>query len=380
MEESKNFILINYLRIIIEKKKPILIITLIVAIFSFVLFFFVLPPIFFSSGTVKSTNSSFNLSGLIGSSSLPELGDLSDLAGSSSTAKELALYENILESRRCLEGTIIKFGLMEENDYKYMQDAVKDFKENIMEVKKDKVAGTLEIGVNNKDPQKAKDISDFLISELNRINVEINIQNASDNRKFIEDRYNIVQNDLKRAEDSLENFQNKYGIAPDIQVQAALKGEIELEAEIKSEEIRLELLRKLLSPDQAEIKTQEEKIFLLKKQLNDMQNNSFESSKLNSNNSPQIILNFLRIKRDLEIQNKILSTLIPLYEKAKIDENKLTPTIQIIDNPTVPERKSKPKRLTSIAILTLLAFSLSSIFFIYKTKYSELIGNIRKMI
>ncbi|MBL0108978.1 MAG: hypothetical protein IPP52_17295 [Ignavibacteria bacterium] len=46
---------------------------------------------------------------------------------------------------------------MEENKYKYMQDAVKDFRENVMEIKKDKVAGTLEIGIYDKNPQKRKE-------------------------------------------------------------------------------------------------------------------------------------------------------------------------------------------------------------------------------
>lgn len=380
MEENKNLVLIRYLKIFLENKKKIITITLIIALISFVLFFFILPPIFFTSGTIKSTSSSFNLSGLIGSSAIPELGDLSDLAGSSSTAKELALYENILTSRRCVESVITKFGLMEENDYKYMQDAVKDFKENIMEIKKDKVAGTLEIGVFNKDPGIAKEITDFLISELNKINIEISIQNARDNRIFIEDRYKLVQIELKEAEDSLEYFQNKFGIAPDLQIQAALKGEIELEIEIKSEEIKLDLLKKILSPDQSEILNQEEKISLLKKQVEDMQNNSYEDNKLNIKGSPKIILEFIRIKRNVEIQNKILTTLIPLFEKAKIDENKLTPTIQVIDYPTVPERKTKPKRLTNIAILSFLTFFVSFIYFIYKSKYKELIINIKKLI
>ncbi|MBL0108977.1 MAG: hypothetical protein IPP52_17290 [Ignavibacteria bacterium] len=73
---------------------------------------------------------------------------------------------------------------------------------------------------------------------LNKINSELNIQNAKNNREFIEKRYDQARIDLKRTEDTLEYFQNIYGISPDYQVQASLKANIELESEIKSEEIK----------------------------------------------------------------------------------------------------------------------------------------------
>ncbi|MBK6504209.1 MAG: hypothetical protein IPG02_00675 [Ignavibacteria bacterium] len=372
MEAAKgDFMLIDYIDIILKKRKPILIASSIAALISTILFFFVIDPVFLSFGTIKSAESGGSLSGLIGSSAIPDLGDLSEIAGSTTISKELALYETIITSRRCLEETILRYGLMEENDYKYMQDAIKDFRENILVIKKDKVAGTMEIGVYDKDPNKAKEMTDYLIYQLNKINIEMNVQNARDNKLFIEERYNLVNNDLKQVEDSLTEFQNKYGISPDYQIQAALKAEVELEAEIKAEEVKLELLKKILSTDQTEVFAQEDKINALKKQLSEIQNNSFEDSRLNIKGGPQVIMNFLRLKRNVEIQNKIISTLIPLLEKSKIDEKRETPTIVVLDNPFLPERKSKPKRITSIVLFTFVIFSFTSIFYILKEKLSS---------
>lgn len=378
--EKKEYTLIDYIEVVVKNKKNIIITTSIFALIGIILFFFIIDPIYFSSGTIKSAGSDMSLSGLIGSSGLPDLGDLSEIAGSSSIAKELAYYESIILSRRCLEETIIKYNLMEENDYKFMQDAVKDFRENIIDLKKDKVAGLLEIGVYNKNPQTAKEITDFLIFQLNKINTELNIQNAKNNRKFIEERYDITKNELKNVEDSLESFQDRFGIAPDIQVQASIKAEVELEAEIKSEEIKLELLKKILSPDQPEVKTQQDKVEILKKQLNSIQTEPFEESNLNAQGSPKIVLEYLRYRRNVEIQNKILTTLIPLLEKAKIDENRETPTILILDNPVIPERKAKPKRITSVLIISFLAFTFSSLFFIFKIKWKEFSAILSKKI
>ena len=374
--EKKEYFISDFIKTVIEFRKKILIFTFTGFLISVILFFFVFDPIFYSSGTVKTISSKLDLGGLI-SSGIPDIGDLGDIAGSSGVAKELALYETILTSRRSLEELIIKFNIMEINEYKFMQDAVKDFRENVMEIKKDKVAGTLEIGVYDKDPQKAKEMSEFLIFQLNKINSELNIQNAKNNREFIEKRYDLAKLDLRKTEDSLEFFQNKYGISPDYQVQASLKANIELESEIKSEEIKLELLQKILSPDQPEIKTQTEKLKILKEQLNTLETSPFEESNLNMKGSPKIVLNFLRLKRDLEIQNKILTTLIPILEQSKIQEKRDTPSVLVIDNPALPERKTKPKRVISIMFITILFFLISSLYFISKNRVYNYINKLR---
>lgn len=376
-EQKEKFLLEDYFRIILEKKKPIIIASSIAAVIGIILFFFVIDPVFLSYGTIKSASAGSSLSGLLGSSAIPDIGDLSEIAGSTSTSKELALYENIIISRRSLEDLITKFGMMEENDYRFMQDAVKDFRENILSIKKDKVAGTMEIGVYNKNPEKAKEMAEFLIDELNKINIEMNVQSAKDNRAFIEERYELVKNDLKQIEDSLIDFQNRFGIAPDIQVQAAVKADIELEAQLKAEEVKLELLTKVFSSDEPEVLAQKEKINLLSKQLEESRTKSFEESKLNTLGSPQIIMNFLRLKRNVEVQNKIMTTLIPLLEKAKIDENRETPTIIVLDKPFVPERKAKPKRITGVLILAFVTFTFASLFFILRQKLSVFVARLK---
>lgn len=362
-----SFTLLDYIKVFSNNKKPILITSLITCIITVIVVFFIMDLIYLSTGVVKTTSESSGLGGLLSTTGLPDLSEFGGLT-QGGTSQELALYENILISRRCIEETIYKFNLMEEYNHKKMFFALKDFRENVMEISKDKTAGTISIGVYDKDPVRAKEIADFLIYQLNKINVELNVQNARNNREYIEKRYEIVEKELKQVEDSLINYQNTFGIAPDIQVQAAVKTEVELEAEIRSEEVKLDLLRKILSPDQAEIKAQEEKINALNKQLFDIQNSTDRTSVLKLKGSPDIVMNFLRLKREVEIQTKILTFIIPMLEQAKIEEKKETPTILILDPPQVPDHKTKPKRLT-LTILSILIFTfLAYLFFFIKTK------------
>lgn len=368
-ESQRSMTLVDYINIFFKHKKIIIINCLVVAAITFVVFFFVLDPIFFSSGTIKTLDKQSGLSGLISSSGIGELGDLGDIAGGTSASKELALFENILLSRRCVEETINKFNLVEEYKFKTMFDGVKLFRENIMEIKKDKLAGTMEVGVFDKDPQKAKEITDFLIEQLNKINMEVNVQNAKNNREFIQSRLDIVYGDLRASEDTLLQYQDMHGIAPDVKVQLASKIGIELEAEIKAEEVKLELLRKILTPDQSEVRAQEEKISILKSQLSEILNDPNQSDNLSLKGSPKIVMDFYRIRRNVEIQNKILTTLIPLLEQAKIEENRNTPSVAVVDPPNVPDRKVKPKRLTMVAIYTMLTFFVTYILFLLKIKW-----------
>lgn len=371
--KNENIDLKYLINMALRNKKPILIVTISAMIISLFLVLFVIDPVFYSAGIVKTSSQSSGLQSLLGlSGGGLDIGDISSLSGGGGATKELALYTQILLSRRSIEEAIIKFNIMEEEDFKYMYDAVKYFKKEIILLNPDKQAGTLEIGIFDKDPNKAKEIANFMINQLNQINSEMNVLNAKNNKEFLEERYKNVSSDLRKVEDSLLAYQNKFGIAPELSVQASLKVEIELEAEIKSEEVKLELLRKIISPDQPEIKTQEDKINALKKQYELIHSTPSEySNTLGLKGSPDLVMNFLRIKREVEIQNKILTTIIPILEQAKIEEKRETPTVIILDTPNVPDKKAKPKRAYIVLGFTFVAGFLTFFFFVIKDKWKE---------
>ena len=383
IEEDKVYTLtmVDYIKIFIRYKKIILTVSFVCALIVAFLMFFVFPPIFKSTAVVKISSKSSGLNSLLSSGgSLPGIGDVGELTGSSSSSKEMALYDIILNSRRSLEETILKFKLNEEWEVKYMQDAVKHFRESVIEINKDKIAGTMEISIYDKDPNKAKEICDYLIFELNKINIEMNIQYAKNNKEFIETRYNIIKNDLRSAEDSLKNYQDIYGVAPDLQIKAATQADISLETELKSEELKLEILSKILSPDQAELSIQQSKIEALKKQISELKSNSDDNYMLRLKGSAGILTNYLRLYRNVELQTKLLTFILPIFEQSKIDEKRDTPSVIVLDQANVPEVKSKPKRLTTIFISFVSSFFLIYIsILIYILFIKKLLINIKKV-
>ena len=360
-KSQSSFDLIELIRLLLNYKKFIIGTMLLMGLIAAFILYFIMKPVYLSTGIVKTTFKPSSLGGLLSGNALGDMAGLGDLAGGSGL-KELALYENILTSRRNIEDAITKFNLNSEWEFKYTQDAVKYFRENVLEISKDKIAGTMDIGIYDIDPKRAQEIAEYMIFQLNKINTEMNIQNARSNREFVEARYNLVLKDLKIAEDSLKIYQEKYGLAPDISIKAASQAEIQIETEIRSEEVKLDLLKKILNPEESEVKLQEEKIFALKKQLNEIQSQPYSyDSKLNLHGTPDIVMNFLRLQKQVEIQNKIQAFLLPLYEQAKIEEKKETPTVITLDYPNFPEKKTKPQRVKNIALVLLFTFVVSSV-------------------
>jgi len=372
--------LTKYLIIFLKHWKVITFTTLAVGIIMVIFAFFVIKPEYLSSTIIKASGkTSLGLGGLLSSAGIPDLGGFEELTGSVMN-KELALYEEILQSRRCLEEVIKKYDLMKVYNYRFMQDAIKDFRENKTYVTKNLKAGTIEVGVFDIDPQRAKEIVEYMIELLNSINIEMNVQNAKITREFIEGRYKEIKNDLKKAEDSLKYFQERYGFAPDIVTKTVVQSTVQLEADLESEKIKLELLRKALSPDEAEVKLQEAKIAEMKKELENIKKSNDKTSSLRLKDAPDVVLNYLRLTRDVEIQNKLLTYIIPIYEQAKIEEKKEMPSVIVLDYPSLPEYKKRPKRIILVAAGMLATFVLLNISFIlYEIYIKNLLSTIKKV-
>lgn len=376
VENSRPFTLLDVVVIFLKNKKRILIYTAVISFISIIFYFFIFDLIYFSTASIKSSGKS---SGLLSSlEGLPDIGGLDDIGiGGGKSAKELAVYEQILTSRRCLEPLITKFGLMERDEARFMEDEIKYFRTEKLVLDQDKLSGILNVGVYDKDPALAKEMVEFLLNELDKINIEMNIQNAKNNREFIENRYYQVKENLTKSEDSLKSFQMIYGVAPDLQIKAAAQSAFTLEAEMKTEEVKLDILKNILSPDQLEVKTQETKVNSLREQVNKIRNSTDIDDLLSLGNSPQISLGFLRLQREVEIQTKILTFILPIYEQAKIDEKRNTPTIIILDMPYLAERKTKPKRLTMVAVWTFLGFGCSLFFYVLLFKWREFSSSLK---
>ncbi|MEM4260705.1 MAG: GNVR domain-containing protein, partial [Candidatus Woesearchaeota archaeon] len=214
------------------------------------------------------------------------------------------------------------------------------------------------VEVIDKSPQRAADIANYFVDVLNSISIQLGTQEARTNRKFIEKRLEESRYNLKIAEDSLKKFQEKSGfvISPD-QSLSNLNAVAELYALKTKKEIELSILGKKFT-------TENETMRQLKLELSEI------DKKIST--IPGTGLESIRLLRDVLIQQKIVEYLVPLYEQAKIDEQKDVPVILVLDKAVPPEKKFKPKRMIIVMTASILSLFISFIIIIFKQFFSHL--------
>lgn len=79
---------------------------------------------------------------------------------------------------------------------------------------------------------------------------------------------------------------------------------------------------------------------------------------------PDLGVEYVRRFRDVEIQYKILQFITPLYEQAKVEERRQTPSVIVLDKAYPAERKAKPKASlwSGLAFIGSLLLSLVGVF------------------
>jgi capsule polysaccharide export protein KpsE/RkpR len=359
----------DYFYVLYKWKKFLIINLLVVSIITIVIVL-LLPNKYKATAILmipSDTQSAFGgLTGLLsGKSTLTTMG--SKLFGITGTSEDVLL--GILNSRTALTDIIKKFNLI---DYYEISD--NNIDKTIKAFRKDLSAdpneyGMIEISVINKDPKKAAQIANYIVSLVDSMNIVLNIQRAKNNREFIEQRYMKNLEDLRAAEDSLYLFQRKYGI---VSVPEQLEGTFKAAAEVETQLLRKEIESYFLKQQYGESSPQfilaQQEINLLKKKVQEMKNSPELNKKSNIlyafKDMPNIAIDYLRIFREVEIQQALLEFIMPMYEQAKVEEQKSIPTVMIIDNAVPPQLKDSPKR-TIIVLGIFLLFSFFLIPFVF---------------
>jgi uncharacterized protein involved in exopolysaccharide biosynthesis len=251
-------------------------------------------------------------------------------------------YMAILNSRSAMEAVVRKFNLREVYDVRdtSMQEAINALEDNVsFTLERD---DDIAIEVLDKDKQRAADMANYFVDQLNNISNRLATQEASNNRDFIEHRLNEVQADLRMAEDSLRAYQQVSGliITPDENASSSAIGA--LYGMKAKKEIEFAILQRTMGEDNPQLHQTEIELDELNKKVSGI---------------PEVGIQSLRFYRRVVIQQKIMEYLVPLFEQARIEQQKDIPVILVLDRAIPPEKKDRPKR--SVIVLVVFAASLA---------------------
>jgi len=286
------------------------------------------------------------------------------LAGGGSD--DLSQFQTILKSRSCFDAVIDRFDLMKLYYTDNKIDARKALEENLtIALGKEEVS--LEVSIFDTDRQRAADMANFFIESLNKIYMEMSVKEAKSNRLFLEQRYRQNLRDLKDAEDSLKTFQKQFGIysVPD-QIKAAIEAAGTIQSQIALREIQLGILEKTTTPNNELREQTLLELNALRHQMSTLQVGDVGKGDRFQvfppfDKAPELGVQYFRLYREVELQGKILELILPLFEQAKIEEQRDTPSLLVLDSAVPPEKASKPRRLLITAIVFLVSLIVGTV-------------------
>lgn len=273
------------------------------------------------------------------------------------------LFAAILKSSRIKGALIDKYDLKRVFRVRTYHDASKQ----LDEITRIGVTpeGMVSVSVTWYDKYLATDIANSYVEELDEFNTETAMTTGKKYRIFIEKRLNENTDSLELAENELREFQEKHRtVALDVELENAIATIAQLKAEIILLEVKKAALGSPGDLNSPQIKNINRQLRELKQQLSKIEfGDTLENKKefgagfaVPFSELPEIAVEYARRVRDVEVQAAIFELLTQQYEQAKIMEAKDTPTVQVLDHASPPEKKSQPRR--SRIVIFVAIFSL----------------------
>ena len=304
------------------------------------------------------------LSMLAGKTGSGEGSPLAALAGNFLGANSTgALLVELIHSRTVEDHVVDRFNLQKVYRARYRQDARKAL-EMCTAVDQGRKSGVLSITVTDANPERARQMTQAYVEELDRLLSEVSTSSARRERIFIEQRLATVKTDLETAEKQFSAFASK-NTALDIKEQS--KAEVEaaavLQGQLIAAQSELQGLQQIYTSNNVRVRSLRARVDELQRQLERISGTDASLASDGADSSsrdlypsirklPLLGVEWADLYRKTKIQETIYQLLNQQYELTRIQEAKEIPTIRVIDPANLPEKKSWPPRLLIVLAVT----------------------------
>ena len=275
-------------------------------------------------------------------------------------------YKTILSSRTMYERVVDEFDLVtvyEMGESESPRDAaIRTLAENVA-FPIDDEDEFLSVVVLDTDPERAADMTNFFVAELNKRNSELAALDAANYRIFVEERYAETRSTLNTLKDKTQAFQELHGVF-DLESQTA--SFLEQVASIRGEAIALEIeYQALLSqygPGNPRVQIAKSAYEAANRKSREALQGREDILPVSQEDFPEVIREYIELEQDMLIQKSILEIIAPMYEQARFQEERKYEAVQVVDKAVPPVKKAKPRRSIIVIGATLSAFLIAVIF------------------
>ena len=277
---------------------------------------------------------------------------------------------------------------------------------------------SVSLSVTDRSPERAKEIAEFYMSQLDSMMTGINRKNADTTLRTYERRYLQNVRELEQAEQALTAFQEEAGILePESQLRAMMSTIGELRAQMVGLDVQINIAKATLRDSAPQVMELEKQRAEVEKVYNDLIRDSEREfsggagtgsgagsgtgssvgsgagsgtgSSVGSDagpgtgsrtgmsgdlfppmmEMPKMGLEYARLFRERTIQEKIYELIYPQYEQQKMLLDDTNSGIRLIDEANLPTYKHKPKR----ALIVIAGFLFSIFVAFFSITFSEFI-------
>ncbi|MGE5645919.1 MAG: Wzz/FepE/Etk N-terminal domain-containing protein [Acidobacteriota bacterium] len=279
--------------------------------------------------------------------SLAGLGNLGGLAGVGAASGFLRnpaeLYIGILKSRTVADSLIARFRLAGVYGTSGLTGSRRALERHTsISAGRDSL---IRIRVDDHDRARAAQLANAYVDELQRRNSGLALTLASRRRVFFEQQLAGEKNALADAEVALKKVQQASGLVlPEGQSEALIRSIAQLRAEIAGREVQLQGMSAYAAPGNPQLRMVQREVDALRAQLNKLEGGAPDGLAVPARSLPALGLEYVRKLRDVKYHEVLFEILSKQYEAARIDEVRMAPLVQVVDQAVVPDRKSWPPR------------------------------------
>jgi uncharacterized protein involved in exopolysaccharide biosynthesis len=250
---------------------------------------------------------------------------------------------SVLQSQAMADSLINRLNLQQVYGVKSMGDARRKLAATAkIALDKD---GTIDISVEDHDPRLAAKIANTYVEFFRPLLRHYGLTEASSRRLLLEKQLLDIQEDVKMAEQEVVQARQQLGnVNPEPQVKSLVLAARQLEAKIAMKEV--ELL--VMGSDPAKNPNYFQSLKELSTLWGEFSTNDFDPA-FNGRTSGKELEYLLKVG-DVEYNKTRYDQLMMQVEKAKLDENRENPTIQVLDSADVPNSKTKPHRALIVVV------------------------------
>jgi uncharacterized protein involved in exopolysaccharide biosynthesis len=287
------------------------------------------------------------------------------------------IYIEMLKSRIIGEKVIAEFGLMDLYGASRIEDCLNELHSHLGFTLLEN--GLLIVTFEDREPTRAANIANRMVELVDETTRGLKVSRAGRTRGFVERQLGERELLLAQAETDLRAFQQAHNIIEvDEQLRSAMDIVTSLSARAIALEIEMEIMATYTSKNSEEYLRKQAEYNTVVSQLAKLQANQKESDPNMARSFipaladvPEVALQYIRLKRAVEVQTTVYTMLVSEYEKARIEEARDTPVVQVLDPAVPPNLRSRPKRKLLLLVGVLLGLGWSSLVALFVTAWRE---------